>query len=69
MAACAGIFRVNRGEYIGSFSYFLGVQNTIYAETMGVPMEYTWNAKFRKLSIECDSTLVCLAFTTLSIVP
>jgi len=32
----ASIFHGSRGEYIGSFSSFLGVQKSLYAEVMRV---------------------------------
>jgi len=35
LAACAGIFRGSRGEYISSLFSFLRVQKSLYAEVMG----------------------------------
>lgn len=36
LAACASLFRGSRGQYIGSFSAFLGEQNSLYEKIMGV---------------------------------
>jgi len=35
LSACAGIFRGCKDEYIGSFSSFLEVQKSLYAEIVG----------------------------------
>jgi len=36
LASCATIFRGSRGEYVGSFSAFLGVQTSISVEFIWV---------------------------------
>lgn len=35
-ATSGDIFKGNRGEYVGSFSTFLGIQYVLYVEVMGV---------------------------------
>jgi len=64
-AACAGIFRSSRGECIGSFSSFLGVQKSLYAEVIGaiLVIELAWRKGFRRIWLECDSSLLCQAFS------
>jgi len=70
-AGCAGIFRGSRGEYISSFSSFLGVQKSLYAEVMGVilAIELAWSKCFKRICLECDSSLLCQAFSLFNIIP
>lgn len=52
-------------ENIFVVSYlFKEFTNAIYAEITRLTVEYAWNAKFRKLWVECDSTLICLVFAS-----
>jgi len=57
MAACGGIFRGSKGEYVSSFSDFLGLQNCLHAELMGViyAIECAQKEKFPHLWLERDS--------------
>ena len=68
---CAGIFRGSRSEYIGSFSSFLGVQKSLYAEVMGaiLAIEIAWSKGFRRIWLECDSSHLCQAFSLFNLIP
>lgn len=50
--ACAGILKDSRGEYIGSFSAYLGIQNSLYAEIMGaiLAIELAQSVSHRRLA-------------------
>ena len=70
-SACVGIFRGSKGEYIGSFSSFLGVQKSLYVDVMGVilAIELAWSKGFRRIWLECDSSLLCQAFSSFNLIP
>ena len=70
-SACVGIFRGSSGEYIVSFSSFLGVQKSLYVEVMGVilAIEFAWSKGFRCIWLECDSSLLCQAFSLFNLIP
>jgi len=53
------------GEFIGAFFAFLKVQIAMFAEFYGVMhvMEKTQKIGLTNVWLECDSTLVCAAFT------
>jgi len=55
--ACACIFRGSNGEYIGSFSSFLGLKKSLYTEVMGVTLaiKLVWSKNFTRIWLECDS--------------
>jgi ribonuclease HI len=71
LAACAGVFRNHKGEFIGGFAQKLGRDNALFAEIMGVILaiecasEKNWN----QLWVECDSRLVVSAFKNPNIIP
>jgi len=69
-SACAGIFRGSRGEYIGSFSSFLGIQKSLYVEVMGaiLAIEFAWSKGFRRIWLECDFSLLCQAFSSFNLI-
>ena len=52
-------------EFIGAFSAFLDVQTALVAEFYGViyPLEETQKLRLTNVRLECDSVLVCAAFT------
>jgi len=54
------------GEFIGVFSVFLEVQTALVAEFYGVihVMEEAQKMGLTNIWLECDSALVCAAFTT-----
>jgi len=62
LATCGGIFR---GKFIGAFSAFLEVQTALVAEFYGIihAMEETQKMGLTNVWLECNSTLVCAAFT------
>jgi len=68
---CVGIFRGSRGEYIGSFSSFLRVQKSLYAKVMGVilAIELAWSKGFKCIWLECDSSMLCQAFSSFNLIP
>jgi len=59
------------GEFIGTFSAFLEVQIVLVAEFYEVihVMEETQKMGLTNVWLECDSTLVCVAFTARINVP
>jgi len=61
----ASIFRGSKGEYIGSFSLFLGVQKYLFAKVMRaiLAIELAWSKDFRCIWLEYDSSLLCQAFS------
>jgi len=65
LASC-GIFRGSMRKFISGFSYFLNIHNVMVAEFYGVihAIEEAKNMGFPCLYLECDSFLVCIAFTT-----
>jgi len=65
LATCGGIFRGSIRKFIGAFSAFLEVQTTMVAEFYGVihAMEEAQNMLLTNVWFECDSALVCIAFT------
>jgi len=52
-------------EFIGAFSAFLEVQTALVAEFYGVihAMEEAQKMGFSNVWLDCDSALVCAAFT------
>jgi len=62
--ACGGIFKVSRGEYVGNFSTFFGIQHTLYVELMVfiLAIRYALLKDFQKLWLECDFSLLCQVF-------
>jgi len=71
LATCGGIFRGSMREFIGVFSAFLEVQTALVAQFYGVihAREETQKMGPTNVSLECDSALVCVAFTTRTNVP
>jgi len=59
------------GEFIGGFSAFLDVYTALVAEFYGViyALEEVQKMGFTNVLLECDFSLVCVAFTTRTIVP
>jgi len=70
-SACANIFRGSRGEYIGNFSSFLGVQKSLYVEVMRVILAIVlaWSKCFRRIWLKCDFSLLCQAFSLFNLIP
>lgn len=64
LAACAGIFRNNRAEFIGGFSMPLGVRTSFYAEFMAflVAIEIANSKGWFDLWLESDSMSVIQCF-------
>jgi len=58
-SACTSIFRDSSDEYISSFSSFLGVQKSLFAEVVGaiLAIEHAWGKYFRVFSLSV--TLPC----------
>jgi len=58
-------------EFISAFSVFLEVQTVMIAEFYGVihAMEETQKMGLTNAWLECDSAVVCVAFTTRTNVP
>jgi len=56
------------GEFIGAFSAFLEVQTALVAEFYGViqAMEEAQKMGLINVWLECDSALVCAAFTAMT---
>ena len=71
LATCGGIFHGSMGEFIGAFSGFLEVKTALVAEFYGVihAMEETQKMGLTNVWLECDSVLVCAAFTARTNVP
>jgi len=71
LATCRGIFRGSMGEFIGDISVFLEVQTVMVVEFYGVihALEETQKMGLTNVWLECDSALVCAAFTTGNNVP
>jgi len=69
-STCAGIFRGSRGEYIVSFSFFLGVQKSLYVEVMRVilAIKLAWSKDFRRIWLEYDSSLLCESFSSFNLI-
>jgi len=65
LATCGCIFRGSMGEFIGAFSVFLEIQTTMVVEFYGVihAMEEAQKMGLTNVWLECDSGLVCVAFT------
>jgi len=59
------------GKFIGVFSAFLEVQTALVAKFYGVihAMEEAQKMEFTNVWLECDSALVCVAFTGRKNVP
>ncbi|GAU23975.1 hypothetical protein TSUD_327760 [Trifolium subterraneum] len=70
-AACAGVFRNYKGEFIGGFTQNLGRANSLFAEIMGaiLAIECASNKNWNQIWLECDSKLVVLAFMSPHIIP
>jgi len=58
-------------EFIGGFSTFLDIQNTLVVEFYGVihAIEEAKKMDFPCLWLECDFVLVCASFTIRAIFP
>jgi len=71
LATCGGIFRGSMGKFIGTFSAFLDVQIALVAEFYGViyALEEAQKLGLTNVGLECDSALVCVAFTARKNVP
>jgi len=56
---------------VGSFSTFLVIHHALYVEVMGVifGIEYAHLKGFKKLWLECESSLLCQAFGLAHIIP
>jgi len=65
LATCGGIFRGSMEEFIGTFSAFLDVQTALVTEFYGViyALEEAQKLGLTNVWLECDSALVCAAFT------
>ena len=59
------------GEFIGAFSAFLNIQTALVAEFYGViyALEEAQKMRLTNVWLECDSALVCAAFTVRTTVP
>jgi len=71
LATCGGIFHGSMRKFIGVFSMFLEVQTAMVAEFYGVihAMEEAQRLGLTNVWLECDSALVCAAFTSKVNVP
>jgi len=71
LATSGGIFRGSMREFIGVFSTFLEVQTAMVDEFYGVihAMEEAQKMGLIDVWLECDSALICVAFTTRTNVP
>ena len=71
LATCGCIFRGSMKEFIGVFSAFLEVQTVLVAEFCGVihAMEEAQKMKLTNVWLECESVLICVAFTVRTNVP
>ncbi|MCI20530.1 ribonuclease H protein, partial [Trifolium medium] len=71
LAACAGLFRDNSGDFIGGFAKNLGLASSLFAELMGaiLAIEIAQNKGWNNMWLETDSKLVQLAFKSPSLVP
>jgi len=51
---------------IGSFSSFFGVQKSLYVKVMRaiLAIELAWSKGFKCIWLECDSSLLCQAFSS-----
>jgi len=65
LTTCGGIFHGSIGEFIGGFSAFLDIQIALVVEFYGVihVMEEAQKMDLTNVWLQCDSTLVCVAFT------
>jgi ribonuclease HI len=70
-AACGGVFRNHRGEFLGGFEKNLGIANSLVAEIMGaiLAIECAYDRNWYQLWLECDSSLVVLAFKDPFVIP
>ena len=68
--ACGDIFRDNCGEYVSSFSTFLGIKHVLHVEVMYVifVIEYAQLKVFKKFWLEYDCALLCQAFGSTHII-
>ena len=68
---CGDIFRWSMGEFIGVFLAFLEFQTALVDEFYEVihAMEETQKMRLTNVWLECDSVLVCVAFTARTNVP
>jgi len=59
------------GEFIGAFFVFLDVQTALVAEFYGViyALKEAQKLDLTNVWLECDSALICVAFTTRTNVP
>jgi len=71
LATCGGIFRGSMGEFIEAFFVFLEVQTALVVEFYEVihAMEEAQKMGLTNVWLECDSDLVCVAFTARTNVP
>jgi len=66
----ASIFRGSMSDFVGGFSFFLGVQFSLVTEFMRViiSLEEVQKDGYIQLWLECDSSLVCHVFPSKSYV-
>jgi len=59
------------GEFIGAFSAFLDVRTALVTGFYGViyALEETQKLGLTNIWLECDSALICVAFTTRTNIP
>jgi len=71
LATCGGIFCGSMGKFIGAFSAFLDIQTALVVEFYGViyALDEAQKLGLTNVWLECDSTLVCVAFTARTNVP
>ncbi|KAL5170058.1 putative ribonuclease H protein [Glycine soja] len=70
-ASSNGIFRDHRGGMLGCFSFYIGIQKSLFAEIFAIilALEVARDKGWLKVWIKCDSTLVIQAFSNPSFVP
>ena len=71
LATCGGIFHGSIGEFIGGFASFIDIKIALVIEFYGVihAIKEAKTIGFTCLWLECDSALVCVAFTARTNVP
>jgi len=71
LVTCGGILCGSVWDFIGAFFVFLEVEAAMVAEFYGViyAMEEAQKMGLTNVWLECDSTLVCVAFTARTNVP
>ncbi|PRQ22557.1 putative ribonuclease H-like domain, reverse transcriptase zinc-binding domain-containing protein [Rosa chinensis] len=70
-AACGGVFRDEKGRYLGGFCQGLGHQTAFFAELMGViiGIEFAFQFGWNSIWLESDSTSVLACIVSSSFVP